>query len=64
MNSMFFDCESLISLNLSNFNTQNANKMNSIFFRCSSLIDIELPKFNSQNLENMLEEIRFLKKFN
>ena len=31
MSYMFYECSSLTSLNLSNFNTNNVNDMNSIF---------------------------------
>ena len=31
MNSMFFECSSLNSLNLSNFDTNNVTNMNNIF---------------------------------
>ena len=34
---MFFGCESLTNLNLSNFNTQNVTDMNGMFFDSESL---------------------------
>ena len=37
MSGMFYDCYSLISLDLSNFNTQNVTDMNRMFYRCKSL---------------------------
>ena len=37
-NYMFSDCSSLISLDLSNFNTQNVTKMENMFYDCKSLI--------------------------
>ena len=37
-NYMFYQCSSLISLDLSNFNTQNVTNMNSMFCYCESLI--------------------------
>ena len=37
MNGMFYGCESLTNLNLSNFNTQNVINMNSMFSYCNSL---------------------------
>ena len=52
-NYMFFDCESLISLNLSNFNTQNVTNMNYMFYNCNSLISLYLSNFNTQNVTNM-----------
>ena len=35
---MFFNCYSLTSLNLSNFNTQNVTDMSYMFYNCNSLI--------------------------
>ena len=37
-NYMFFDCVSLSSLDLSNFNTQNVTNMRTMFLGCNSLI--------------------------
>ena len=37
MRAMFYECESLKSLDLSNFNTENVNNMESIFKGCKSL---------------------------
>ena len=34
---MFFECSSLISLDLSNFNTQNVTDMILMFYNCNSL---------------------------
>ena len=45
---MFSNCNSLVSLNLSNFNTQNVKDMRSLFFGCNSLISLHLSNFNTQ----------------
>ena len=37
MDGMFYHCESLTNLNLSNFNTQNVSNMESMFEKCNSL---------------------------
>ena len=37
MSMMFYGCESLVNLNLSNFNTQNVTNMSGMFCRCNSL---------------------------
>jgi len=50
---MFSGCSSLISLDLSNFNTNNVIDMNSIFSGCSSLISLDLSNFNTNNVNNM-----------
>ena len=38
MESMFSDCNSLSSIDLSNFNTQNVTNMRYMFDDCNSLI--------------------------
>ena len=52
-NFMFYDCSSLININLSNFNTQNVTDMSGMFYNCSSLTNINLSNFNTQNVTNM-----------
>ena len=50
---MFYDCDSLTNLNLSNFNTQNVTNMSYMFYFCKSLANINLSNFNTQNVTNM-----------
>ena len=50
---MFYDCSSLINLDLSNFNTQNVNDMSFMFSFCNSLISLDLSNFNTQNVTDM-----------
>ena len=52
-NLMFYDCNKLLSLDLSNFNTNNTNNMSCMFSGCSSLTSLILSKFNTENVENM-----------
>ena len=52
-NHMFYGCNSLINLNLSNFNTQNVTNMNYMFAFCKSLINLNLSNFNTQNVIHM-----------
>ena len=40
LRNMFYNCSSLISLNLSNFNTNNVQDMSDMFTGCSSLISL------------------------
>ena len=35
---MFFGCNSLTNIDLSNFNTQNVTNMSDMFYGCNSLI--------------------------
>ena len=50
---MFYKCNSLTNLDLSNFNTQNITNMNGMFYSCYSLINLNLSNFNTQNVTNM-----------
>ena len=52
-NYLFLGCESLISINLSNFNTQNVVNMFGMFYNCKSLKIIDLSNFNTQNVTYM-----------
>ena len=52
-NFMFYGCNSLISLDLSKFNTQNVTNMGYMFYNCESLISLNILKFNTQNVTNM-----------
>ena len=54
-NYMFSSCESLIKIDLSNFNTLNINNMIGMFRECKSLTNIDLSNFNTQNVTNMSE---------
>ena len=51
---MFYGCNSLSSLDLSNFNTQNVTDMGYMFAGCNSLSSLNLSNFNTQNIINML----------
>ena len=53
MYSMFRDCSSLTSLNLSSFNTANVTNMDGMFYNCKSLINLDLSSFNTSNVTNM-----------
>ena len=50
---MFYLCESLKELNLSNFNTDNVTDMNSMFKFCSSLKELNLNNFNTNKVTEM-----------
>ena len=53
MNTMFFRCSSLTSLDLSNFNTSLVTNMLSMFENCSSLTSLNLSS-QVQNMNQML----------
>ena len=46
-------CSSLTSLNLYNFNTNNAKDMSYMFNECSSLTSLNLSNFNINNVKDM-----------
>ena len=50
---MFYRCELLTSIDLSNFNNNNNTNMCSMFNRCSSLTSINLSNINTINITNM-----------
>ena len=45
MSYMFYECTSLESLDLSNFDTSSVTNMAFMFYRCSSLKSLDLSKF-------------------
>ncbi len=59
MNSMFGDCLSLRSLDLSSFNTKNVIIMGYMFVSCKSLTSLKLSNFNTSNVTDMTSMFRF-----
>lgn len=53
MNSMFSQCSSLRSLDLSSFNTSKVIGMNLMFYNCTNLESIDLSSFETENLQQM-----------
>ena len=53
MCSMFENCSSLTSLDLSSFNTSKVTTMNSMFWGCKCLQILNLTSFNTSNVEGM-----------
>ena len=53
MNYMFHNCRSLISLNLSNFNTKNVLEMVYMFKGCSSLKYLDVSNFDTSKITGM-----------
>ena len=47
MKEIFFECHSLINIDLSNFNTEKVIDMSYMFFDCFSLTNIDLSNFNT-----------------
>lgn len=53
MRLMFYDCSSLISLDLSGFDTSNITSMYSMFNGCSSLSSLDLSGFDTSKVTDM-----------
>ncbi len=47
MSGMFYKCETLISIDFSNFNTSEVNDMSGILSECKSLKNIDFKNFNT-----------------
>ena len=55
MAEMFYDCGSLTSLDVRNFDTSNVKYMNSMFSGCSSLTSLDLRNFDISKVTSMRE---------
>ena len=53
MNSMFSNCLSLTSLDVTHFNTANVTDMGHMFYRCSSLTSLDVTHFNTAKVKYM-----------
>ena len=53
MENMFYECNSLTSLDVSKFETSNVTNMSGMFSNCSSLTSLDVSKFNTSNVINM-----------
>ena len=51
MRAMFYGCESLNSIDVSNFNTAKVKDMRYMFYGCISLQFLDLSNFNTENVE-------------
>ena len=53
MDSMFYGCSSLTSLDVFKFDTSNVIRMTYMFYGCRALTSLDLSKFNTSNVINM-----------
>ena len=53
MRDMFNGCSSLISLDVTNFNTAKVTDMRYMFYSCSKLTSLDVTKFNTEKVTNM-----------
>ena len=58
MGSMFYNCSSLESLDLSGFRTFHVKTMESMFYNCSSLESLDLKVFRTDNVVTMKQMFR------
>ena len=52
-NEMFMDCNKIINIDLTNFNTVNVRNMSYMLFNCASLISINLSNFDTSKVNNL-----------
>ena len=50
MEGMFYECSSLIYLDLSSFNTEKVQDMRNMFYNCKKLIELNLSNFDTSSL--------------
>ena len=50
---MFWECSSLTSLNMSNFDTSNSLNMSDMFHGCSGLTSLGVGNFNTSKVKDM-----------
>ena len=55
MSYMFYKCQKLSSLDLTNFNTKNVTNMSYMFSGCSALTSLDLTNFNTSKVESMCD---------
>lgn len=62
MSFIFSHCESLTSIDLSSFNTENVINMRGLFFYCLKLEEVNVSKFNTSNVKDMSGMFNFCQK--
>ena len=53
MSAMFYNCSSLISLDVSNFETSKVTDMQFMFSGCEALTSLDVSRFNTSQVRNM-----------
>jgi len=56
---MFSNCSSLNSIDISNFNVENVQKMDSMFNGCLSLNSIEVSNLNIEIFQKIYDKTKF-----
>ncbi len=52
---MFYECNKLTNINLSNFNAKNVKNMRNMFYNCRELKNIDLSSFSIQEIIEMTD---------
>ena len=53
MNCMFYNCQTLPSLDVTKFSTANVTNMRCMFYNCSKLTSLDVTNFNTANVTDM-----------
>ena len=53
VNSMFYGCTSLISVDVSNWNLSNLTSMKTMFYECKALTELDVSKWNLSKVTSM-----------
>ena len=53
MSYMFSKCQTLLSLDVTNFNTEKVTNMSFMFSKCQTLTSLDVSKFNTANVSDM-----------
>ena len=59
MNSMFYECNNLTTLNVSNFDTKNVTDMGWMFYGCNNLTTLNVSNFDTKKVTNMKSMFAF-----
>ncbi len=53
MSTMFYNCNSLTKLDVSNFDTSKVKDMSSMFFNCKALTELDVSNFDTSKVKDM-----------
>ena len=50
---MFYNCNNLVNINLSSFNTENVSDISYMFANCYNLVYLDISSFNLKNVNKL-----------
>ena len=53
MNSVFYNCDKLVTLDLNTFDTSNVTSMNAMFYSCDMLESLDISEFDTSKVTDM-----------